>query len=511
MLYEMLTGDVPFDGESSQEIIMKHLTATPELAHVPEPYRGAIAGALEKDPEKRISSIPQMLARLNITVPTAGARPVIAIAPIVPPVRAQVAELQSGRASEERNATADWVINDDETNDPLIIGADQQRNDIDLGPVENHYPSVPGLAPWSRMPLNRAPANGSLSPVAALPSHRSPVAMVTPTVIAEPPQEPIARAVVGGWNGFVGWFSNPSVSSVLKIIVVMIVVAASLYSVRWLVPVALGLAAVYGLYYAIRALVITLRSDAQEKQKKTPEQATLADRVQGRRKWQQMARDQRAVRPTAQKLAELIGSLILSAILASIFSVCIMIVAGQSMQGSLYLWGPQLAWLAICGIAASWAVLIPAKIWENREGDQILRRMTMLAIGLALGAVAYGIDTALLVDIAYNESNRPSEAWGHLAVDGQPSLVAYLAYFGGLMVILRWWLQGDPLRSARLNLWSLILSGLWGLVLPFPQPWGMLLAVAISVSVQLAAPWVSTEDRTRLRQRYRIQDAHAQS
>ncbi|MEZ6110632.1 MAG: protein kinase [Pirellulaceae bacterium] len=39
ILYEMLTGNVPFEGESSQEIIMKHLTATPDLNGVPQPYR----------------------------------------------------------------------------------------------------------------------------------------------------------------------------------------------------------------------------------------------------------------------------------------------------------------------------------------------------------------------------------------------------------------------------------------------------------------------------------------
>jgi hypothetical protein len=265
---------------------------------------------------------------------------------------------------------------------------------------------------------------------------------------------------------------------------------------------------VYGLYYSIRALVITLRADAEAKKKTAGEEATLANRVQGRRKWQQMARDQRAVRPAAQKLAELTGSLLVSAVIMSIMSVVIMLLAGTSMQDSPYKWGPQLAWLAISGIVASWGVLVPAKLWESREGDQIMRRVTMLAVGLALGAAAYGVDTLLLADIAYTKTTL-REGLEHLAVGNQPAISAYLVYFGGLFVILRWWLQADPLRSSRLNLWSLILSGLWGLILPFPQPWGLLLAVAVSLSVQLAAPWVSADDRTRLRQRFRIQDAHA--
>src|SRR5262249_44607182 len=37
MLFEMLTGRVPFDGESPGEILMKHLTAVPDLSMLSEP------------------------------------------------------------------------------------------------------------------------------------------------------------------------------------------------------------------------------------------------------------------------------------------------------------------------------------------------------------------------------------------------------------------------------------------------------------------------------------------
>ena len=44
MLYEMITGRVPFDGESLGEVLMKHLTAQPDLARSPSriapPSRG---------------------------------------------------------------------------------------------------------------------------------------------------------------------------------------------------------------------------------------------------------------------------------------------------------------------------------------------------------------------------------------------------------------------------------------------------------------------------------------
>lgn len=65
ILYEMLVGKVPFEGESTAEILMKHLTASPDLDPVPEGLRPLIARALEKDPERRLESISELVRGLD--------------------------------------------------------------------------------------------------------------------------------------------------------------------------------------------------------------------------------------------------------------------------------------------------------------------------------------------------------------------------------------------------------------------------------------------------------------
>ncbi len=62
MLFEMITGSVPFQGESFGEILLKHVTVEPDLSAVPEPFRAAIAGALRKKPEQRTASVAEVVA-----------------------------------------------------------------------------------------------------------------------------------------------------------------------------------------------------------------------------------------------------------------------------------------------------------------------------------------------------------------------------------------------------------------------------------------------------------------
>jgi hypothetical protein len=60
ILYEMLTGKVPFDGESAGEILMKHLTSPPDLSKLPPEFVPVVAKALAKNPTLRYSSMAEM-------------------------------------------------------------------------------------------------------------------------------------------------------------------------------------------------------------------------------------------------------------------------------------------------------------------------------------------------------------------------------------------------------------------------------------------------------------------
>jgi hypothetical protein len=61
LLYEMLTGQVPFLGASPAEILMKHLTATPSMDNIEEPFARVIRKALAKDPAERYQTVQAMV------------------------------------------------------------------------------------------------------------------------------------------------------------------------------------------------------------------------------------------------------------------------------------------------------------------------------------------------------------------------------------------------------------------------------------------------------------------
>ncbi len=61
MFYEMLTGEVPFRGDSWAEVALRHQTDNPELGRIPPDYLAIIEKALSKKPENRYADMDELI------------------------------------------------------------------------------------------------------------------------------------------------------------------------------------------------------------------------------------------------------------------------------------------------------------------------------------------------------------------------------------------------------------------------------------------------------------------
>jgi len=89
VLYEMLTGRVPFEGETTAEILMKHLSDDPDLSPLPIALRPVLARGLTKDPADRTPTVGQLLAEFDQAqagrrIPTPPPQPMPTVAPSQP-------------------------------------------------------------------------------------------------------------------------------------------------------------------------------------------------------------------------------------------------------------------------------------------------------------------------------------------------------------------------------------------------------------------------------------------
>ncbi|WP_428389680.1 protein kinase domain-containing protein [Mucisphaera sp.] len=61
LVYEMLTGRVPFGGASPAEVLMKHLSVPVDVSALPAPFDRVVAKAMAKDPAERYATIGEMV------------------------------------------------------------------------------------------------------------------------------------------------------------------------------------------------------------------------------------------------------------------------------------------------------------------------------------------------------------------------------------------------------------------------------------------------------------------
>jgi hypothetical protein len=458
ILFEMLTGRVPFEGESVGEVLMKHLTAEPDLSALSEPYRDIVRRALAKDPAERLKSVGEMLS--------------------------------------------------------LLPGG---------GDASSAPPLASALSPGAAKPW--APSN------------------TDDDVTIE---EPIWKAIREGaaklrarWHGEEVERLHP----VAKALVILAVVWASLSLSGIVIGIAFPLAMCYGIYYLIwitmirpgmrkqalvdrhsaaaafvagtadiprasREVAWQRSNDADPAASPAERYARAARKRRSRSNWRDRANLELAAKPTREKLSELLGSMLMAAMCASVAAlVAPLLFSNQPVSERI----AAHLWLAAVGTLGSWAILIPTKFAEGKMEDHVPMRITMLMLGALVGMAGWFLGDALLLQtpnwgdpMSVDRGLLSDEMfkWARPIPGANPSLAVYVAYFAFLFLLLRWWRNAEYTRNTRLSMWSVVVCIFWAWLLQFfwwfPQPMGMMAAGVIAFSTQLASPWLPPSRRRTL-------------
>ncbi len=223
--------------------------------------------------------------------------------------------------------------------------------------------------------------------------------------------------------------------------------------------------------------------------------------------WREKPQPALLVKPVRQRFTELAGSLLIGTLTAAITCIVAVLIEGYFIS-SVPPKPEQFTWLLLVGTVCVGAVLAPAKYWEGYRGDPILRRFLMMVLGMCVGVIAFGLSEALLVGLSPAPGYPTPPAYKlptffYDAADGRPLLMAHVACFGTLFLLIRWWRQADPLRKMRFSFGtvfgSVVAAALIAYLWQFPQPVLPMIAAVISVSVQLATPWQRPAHRLKHR------------
>jgi hypothetical protein len=479
ILFEMLTGRVPFEGESVGEVLMKHLTAEPDCSMLEEPYCSIVRRALAKDPNVRINSVNEMVALMPGSIEDVPLTPVFA-------------------PQGQPNSRADAA----EAVAPLFEDPSERRR-RDINPRANRTEAAATV----EEPVWKAVRGGA--DYVRRRWHGEGVPQMT--ILHK------SLLVLGGILLFI-WFGSTNAS---------------------LVEVFIQCLIVYGIYYIVWSKFIKpspdprpsgsppinraaatngaeRRYDHHTAAWPTPAEARQAAATApspGKRRalrpsWRDRAQRELAAKPMRDKVTELVGSMLLAAVFAAVSaSVAPLMMNQQPASDGLAMY----LWLATVGTLGSWAVMVPAKLAEGKLEDQVPMRLTLLLCGALLGAIAWYLASALLLstphlgnDLMIDRGLVSNEilSWQKTNNNMNISPAYYIAYFAFLFLLPRWWRQTEWTRSGRVSFWWIIASVGWAWLVHvfwwFPQPAGMMAAGVIALSTQLSSPWMPPSRRRSL-------------
>jgi len=477
LLCEMLTGRVPFDGESCQEIMMKHLTEDPDLSGLEPPFRRVVRKALAKDPDRRYSTVDEMLADLPF-----GDQ------------KQRVAEADKNSGRNDLNGQPSVVSAEPVGTDP--VNAEPIETSGRVPPI--HPVMINGIQPFYIGDDQKEIVLGEVREIVRAESVHSPSGARAPQVRSAF-RPPVAANGQGGDSALVDWWRGGTLSMPLKILLVVGIAGFLLLNSAWILPIAILAGGLYAAVYLLRSIAGWLEPTASRSSTSIRlSKRQMADIVDER------LRNTLRLTHFSDRMSDLTGSLLLSTGVISLLTVLTMTVLGQletSPRGLAFF-----VWLGLSATLASSMTLVLGKIWETHRGDHLRRRLSMMTAGLMVAGLSFMISRFLLADMSQLVSVDPTLPLTRAMADanGAPTLAAFLTFFGSLFLVVRWWRQVDPFRRTRLSVWSAGICVLWaaiiGVVFQFPIVWAAVFGLMTSASIQLATPWIHPAQRLRLQQ-----------
>ena len=478
LLYELLTGKFPFDGESTAEILMKHLSEKPDLSDIPAALRPVIARALVKDPLKRTPSAGELHRDFEraldgkdfpTTIPEESFH--ASSVPPVPPIPSTTSTNVEEFATVHSNPRADRIAaRHARIEQRRAVRQERHTKRRDLMESRRQNSNA------KRQDRHVARKNQSRVFVANHAKQQTKSS-------SKPEDSPAA--------------------GMLKIFLFIFIFMA-LFARAGLVWKLFNIGILIGVGYLIYKLFFekgkaTQGSNAAQNPVAPPsvsqQQVAHVTTPRRHRKMRRILTPE-AIRPITvrQKMTEVSSSMFCAVLVTALFAVGLALIPGFFETPT------RVAFFVAVTILGSWAVLLVSKVYEGTTSSSSRRRFSTMIAGGLVGASVFFIGQYLLFDftsqdaslITYSLPNelkeRPVEG-NYMNISSD--LWRYVIFFAGLFVLRHWWKNADSFRRKRFSLGSVFLTGMVGLVLGlatgFNVAWAVLFSAAISCVVMLSS------------------------
>jgi len=431
ILYEMLTGHVPFEGESVAEILMKHLTKLPDLTPLPPEVRRVVGRALDKDPKRRFQDVREMVALLP-----------------PPEQSAFVGPMAAGGDGDSTEAPK----HDKGEEKPSVVMAE-------LAGTAQPEPIWQAVTQAFRE-VKTAWTNSRLA---------TPVRVLILVVLA---------------------FLVISHVGILGPVIMALFMA---YAVYWVFRAILF--ATMGENNALRGKPIPAELVGVPRRQAPPQGPPGPPSPVPEPSRADVFRQRLSQMSFRAHLAEVLGSMLAALLVAGVLAVVGYLVQSFYGKTTTLTQSSWVFLMTILGSWSILLISKPWQGREGdvilRRFIMMVLGLVVGAVGFAL---AQYLQVDLPFDPrwpSFHDWDPPATFYR----DGQPMLPAMMAVFGSHFLLVRWWRLADPLRRSRFCLWGIVgpavaavlVSALW----VFPGQWLLWPAVATGITVQLASPWFS--------------------